>query len=96
MTQDPTPPRTLQCVLLHQELEGLAKPPFKGELGERVYAQVSKAAWQKWLDHSKMLINEFRLDLVSSHGQKVWMAECERFFFGEGSELPPDFRPTQE
>ena len=88
-------PKMVQCVLFHKELEGLAKPPFKGELGERLFANVSKAAWQNWLEHSKMLINEFRLDLVSEHGQKVWMQECERYFFGDGSALPPDFRPTE-
>ena len=88
-------PRMVQCVLFKKELEGLAKPPFRGELGERLYDNVSKAAWQNWLEHSKMLINEFRLDLVSEHGQKIWMKECERYFFGDGGELPPEFRPNE-
>jgi len=87
----------VQCVKFGKEAEGLDKPPFRGELGERVFESVSKEAWQMWLEHSKMLINEYRLDLTSEQGQKVWMSELENFFFGEGSQLPPDFvpRPTK-
>lgn len=83
----------VQCVRLGREAEGLDKPPFKGELGQRVYENVSKEAWRAWLEHSKMLINEFRLDLTSEQGQRIWMTECERYFFGEGSSKPPDYVP---
>lgn len=83
--------RTVQCIKLGAEAEGLDKPPFKGDLGKRVYDSVSKEAWGQWLEHSKMLINEYRLDLVSEHGQKVWMSELEKYFYGEGSSLPPEF-----
>jgi Fe-S cluster biosynthesis and repair protein YggX len=85
--------RTIQCVKLGREAEGLEKPPFKGELGQKVFDTISKDAWKMWLEHSKMLINEYRLDLTSEHGQKVWMTELERYFFGEGSQLPPEFKP---
>jgi Fe-S cluster biosynthesis and repair protein YggX len=85
--------RTVQCVKLGREAEGLEKPPFKGDLGQRVYDQVSKEAWRMWLEHSKMLINEYRLDLTSTQGQQIWMTECEKFFFGEGSSAPPEFVP---
>jgi Fe-S cluster biosynthesis and repair protein YggX len=81
----------VECIKLKQTLEGLDKPPFRGDLGQRVYDTVSKQAWRAWLDHSKMLINEYRLDLVSEHGQRVWMTELEKYFYGEGSELPPEF-----
>jgi Fe-S cluster biosynthesis and repair protein YggX len=84
-------PRMVQCVKLGREAEGLEKPPFRGELGEKVFATVSKDAWRTWLEHSKMLINEYRLDLVSEHGQRIWMSELEKYFFGGGSELPPEF-----
>jgi len=87
--------RTVHCIKLNVEAEGLDKPPFKGELGQRVYDNVSKQAWRMWLEHSKMLINEYRLDLVSEAGQRIWMTECEKFFFGEGSAAPPEFRPTE-
>lgn len=85
--------RMVHCVKLGQQAEGLKKPPFKGEFGQKVYESVSQAAWNQWLEHSKMLINEFRLDLTSTRGQQIWMTECERYFFGEGSHLPPDFVP---
>ncbi len=86
--------RTVQCVKLGIEAEGLDKPPFKGPLGERVFEQVSKEAWRSWLEHSKMLINEYRLDLVSEAGQKIWMAELEKFFWGEGSATPAEYKPV--
>ncbi len=85
--------RTVQCVKLGREAEGLEKPPFKGPLGEKVFETVSKDGWRQWLEHSKMIINEYRLDLTSEQGQTVWMTELERYFYGEGSELPPEFNP---
>jgi Fe-S cluster biosynthesis and repair protein YggX len=86
--------RTVQCVKLGIEAEGLEKPPFKGPLGQRVFEEVSKQAWRSWLEHSKMLINEYRLDLVSEAGQKVWMAELEKYFWGEGSAAPAEYKPV--
>jgi Fe-S cluster biosynthesis and repair protein YggX len=83
--------RMVQCVKLGREAEGLEKPPLKGDLGQRVYENVSKEGWRIWLEHSKMLINEYRLDLLSEQGQRVWMTELEKFFFGEGSQLPADY-----
>jgi Fe-S cluster biosynthesis and repair protein YggX len=86
----------VNCVKLGRELEGLEKPPFKGEMGRRLYDNVSAQAWKQWLEHSKMLINEFRLDVTSEHGQRIWMTECEKYFFGEGSSAPPDFVEKNE
>ena len=88
-------PRMIQCVKLGREAEGLDRPPLKGELGQRIFDNISKEAWKMWLEHSKMLINEYRLDLTSENGQKLWMDELEKFFFGEGSQLPPDFVPQR-
>lgn len=85
--------RTVQCVKLGREAEGLERPPFKGELGQKIFEHVSQQAWRGWLEHSKMLINEYRLDLTSEQGQRIWMNECEKFFFGEGSAAPPDYVP---
>ena len=85
--------RTVRCVKLGKELEGMDRPPFKGEFGQRLFETVSKEGWHVWLEHSKMLVNEYRLDLTSAQGQKVWFAECEKFFYGEGSEAPPEFVP---
>jgi Fe-S cluster biosynthesis and repair protein YggX len=83
--------RMVQCVKLGREAEGLEKQPIKGDLGKRVFDSVSKEAWKMWLEHSKMLINEYRLDLLSESGQRIWMTELEKYFFGEGAQLPPDF-----
>lgn len=83
--------RTVQCVKLGQELEGLDKPPLRSELGQKVYDSVSKQAWRQWLEHSKMLINEYRLDLGSEAHQRIWTTELEKYFFGEGSAAPPEF-----
>ena len=87
--------RLIPCVKFGKEKEGLEKPPLRGTIGQRVYEHVSKEAWSLWLEHSKMLINEYRLDISSESGQKVWMDELEKYFFGEGSQLPPDYMPKQ-
>ena len=85
----------VQCVKLGREAEGLEKPPIKGELGQRVFDNVSKDAWRMWLEHSKMMINEYRIDLMSEAGQRLWMAELEKYFFVEGAQLPPDYVPPK-
>lgn len=83
--------KMVQCVKLGREAEALDRPPLKGEIGQRILENVSKDGWKMWLEHSKMLINEYRLDLTSQQGQTVWYGEMEKFFFGEGSSAPPDF-----
>jgi Fe-S cluster biosynthesis and repair protein YggX len=88
--------QTVQCIKLNREAEGLEKAPFKGPLGERIVQNVSALAWRMWLEHSKMLINEYRLDLTSEMGQRLWMTECEKYFFGDGSAAPAEFVPEQE
>jgi Fe-S cluster biosynthesis and repair protein YggX len=87
--------RTVHCVKLGRDAEGLDKPPFKGDLGQRVFDSISREAWRQWIEHSKMLINEYRLDLTSENGQRLWITECEKYFFGENSAVPPDFKPTE-
>jgi Fe-S cluster biosynthesis and repair protein YggX len=86
----------VHCVKLKQELEGLEKPPFKGELGQRVFDNVSREAWRAWLEHSKMIVNEYRLDLVSPQGQRIWMDQLEKYFFGDGAAAPPDYKPPAD
>ena len=82
-------PHMVHCVKLGKELEGLDKPPFKGELGQRLYENVSKVAWRQWLEDSTRLINEYRLDLTSPIGQRIWMDQVEQYFFGEEASDPP-------
>lgn len=90
-------PRTVQCVLLKKEAEGMDYSPYPGELGQRIYDNVSKAAWQQWLGHQTMLINENRISPIEPKGRKFLVAEMEKFFFGSGSEKPEGFvAPEQE
>lgn len=88
--------RMVHCVKLGREAPGLEKPPIKGPMGQRVFENISAEAWRKWLEHSKMLINEYRLDLTSEQGQQIWFGELEKYFFGEGSATPPDFVASEK
>ncbi len=83
--------RTVNCVLLKAESEGLDYAPHPGELGVRVYENVSKVAWQKWLAHQTILINEYRLTPFEAKARKFLEGEMEKFFFGEGSDAPGGF-----
>ncbi|MES9828419.1 MAG: oxidative damage protection protein [Candidatus Thiodiazotropha sp.] len=85
--------RTVQCVRLKREAEGLDRPTYPGELGQRIFDNVSKEAWQEWLRHQTMLINENRLSPVDPKARQFLEQQMEQFFFGEGAELPPDYRP---
>ena len=84
--------RTVHCVLLGAEAEGLDRPPYPGALGQRIFEQVSKPAWQKWLGHQTMLINEYRLTPIEPKARQFLEQEMEKFFFGEGSDKPPDYK----
>lgn len=85
--------RTVQCVLLGEEAEGLDYVPYPGELGQRIFEHVSKQAWQQWIAHQTMLINENRLTPIEPAARKFLEKEMEKFFFGQGSAPPPDFVP---
>jgi len=83
----------VNCVKLKQEAEGLDRQPYPGDLGKRIYDNVSKQAWQDWLRHQTILINEYRLSPVDPKARTYLEQQMENFFFGEGAEAPPDFRP---
>ncbi len=85
--------RTVNCVLLKKEAEGLDWAPYPGELGQRIFDNVSKEAWQKWLAHQTILINEYRLVPIEPDARKFLETEMEKFFFGEGSAIPEEFVP---
>jgi hypothetical protein len=74
--------RTVQCIKLQHEAEGLDFPPYPGELGKRIYENVSKEAWQAWLKHQTMLVNENRLNLADVRARKYLATQMESFFFG--------------
>ena len=85
--------RMVNCVLLGEEAEGLDYAPYPGELGQRIFEQVSKQAWQQWVAHQTMLINENRLTPIEPSARKFLEGEMEKFFFGGGSERPEQFVP---
>ncbi len=91
-------PRMVNCVKLGRELPGVVYRPFDNALGKRIYESVSQEAWRMWIEHSKMLVNEYRIDLTSPQGQKMLLEQAEKFFFGEGSadtEKPADYVPPK-
>ena len=83
--------RTVQCIKTGQTGEGLKVAPYPGDLGKRIFENVSRQGWQLWLAHQTMLINEYRLTPIEPKDRKFLEAEMEKFFFGEGSEKPKDF-----
>ena len=87
--------RTVQCVILKREAEGLERLPYPGALGQRIFENVSKEAWGGWVRHQTMLINENRLTPVDPKARKFVEAEMEKFFFGPGSEKPADFKAPE-
>ena len=88
--------RTVYCVKLGKEAEGLDAPPFPSELGQRIYDNISKEAWQEWLSHQTMLVNEMRLNMMDPQAQQYLMQQMEDFFFGEGADTPEGYVPPEE
>ena len=85
--------RTVNYILLGEEAEGLDYSPYPGDLGQRIYDNVSKQAWQRWLGHQTMLINEYRLTPIEPEARSFLETEMEKFFFGEGSAAPKEYVP---
>ena len=88
--------RTVNCVVLGHEAEGLDRPPYPGELGQRIFEQVSKQAWQQWLGHQTMLINEYRLVVIEPQAREFLREQMEQFFFGSGAARPEGYVPPEE
>ena len=88
--------RKVFCVKFQREMAGLDEVPFEGHpLGQKIYENVSKEAWKMWIEHMKMLMNEYRLNLGQSEAQEFLLKQMEDYFFGEGAVLPPDFVPPR-
>ena len=88
--------RMVKCVKLNKEAEGLALAPLPGELGKRIYEQVSQEAWRGWLEHQKMLVNENRLSLADPAARKYLMGQTEQYFFGTGADAASGYVPPAE
>ncbi|MBU2855509.1 oxidative damage protection protein [Acidithiobacillus ferrooxidans] len=85
--------RMVQCVKLGHEAEGLDRPPYPGALGARIYQEVSKEAWQGWLKHQTMLINEYRLSPIDPKSRTFLEKQMEAYFFGDGAQSPEGYVP---
>ncbi|MBK7251280.1 MAG: oxidative damage protection protein [Gammaproteobacteria bacterium] len=83
--------RSVQCVVLKREAPGLDRPPYPGELGRRVFENVSKEGWARWVSHQTMLMNEYRLTPIDPKARKFLEGEMEKFFFGAGVDKPAGY-----
>jgi len=83
--------RVVNCIKLNREAEGLERQPYPGDLGKRVFDNVSKQAWQEWLKQQTMLLNEYRLSPVNPKDRKFLEEQMEKFFLGEGADTPAEF-----
>lgn len=87
--------RMIQCVKLGREAEGMDVPPLPGEVGRKVYENVSKEAWAGWIKHQTMLINENRLNLADSRARQYLMQQLQNYFFGAGADMPQGYVPPR-
>ena len=82
----------VHCQKLDIEADGLLEPPYPGDLGQRIYNHISQQAWNLWLAHQTMLINEYKLSLIDKKSRDFLLTEMEKFLFGGGSEKPPGYK----
>ena len=85
--------RMVNCIKLGREAEGLARPPFPGALGQRIFENVSKEAWDQWVRLQTMIINENRLNLVDARHRKYLAEQLEKHFFGDGADQVQGYVP---
>ena len=85
--------RYIECLKLKKKAEGLDRLPFSNELGQKIYDSISKEAWQLWVSHQTMIINENRLSSIDPKARQFLLAELEKFLFGEGSQKPEGYKP---
>ena len=88
--------RSVFCVKLQREASDLDFPPYPGELGKRLWESVSKEAWQEWIRHQTMLVNENRLNLADARARKYLATQMEKYFFGDGGDKPAGYVPPSE
>lgn len=88
--------RLVKCIKLGRESEGLDFPPVPGELGKRIFENVSKEAWNQWLQHQTILVNEYRLNLADIKARKYLITQMESYFFGEGADQPAGYIPPDK
>lgn len=82
------------CQKMKQELQGLDRAPYPGELGNKIFENISSQAWQMWVQHQTMLINEYRLNLMDPEAREFLSKEMQTFLFEGGGEKPKGYVPT--
>ena len=87
--------RMVKCIKLGQELPGLDSPPTPSELGKKVYENVSKQAWDEFVEYFKMVINEYRLDLTSPMSDQIFEQKMNEYFFSDNPQMPEGYVPPQ-
>ena len=87
--------RMVKCIKLGQELPGLDSPPTPSELGKKVYENVSKQAWDEFVEYFKMVINEYRLDLTSPMADQIFEQKMNEYFFSDNPQMPEGYVPPQ-
>ena len=88
--------REVYCVKHQKKAEGLNAPPYPGEFGQQIYDNVCKEAWAEWLEHQKMLMNEYRLNMADKRARQYLLEQTKRHFFGDGAETASGYVPTDE
>lgn len=88
--------RTVNCPIINEKAPALKNQTYPGELGKKIFDNISEKGWKKWLSHQTMLINENRLNLLDKEARKFLEQEMEKFFFGGGSEKPQGYKPSEE
>ncbi|WP_455209433.1 oxidative damage protection protein [Kaarinaea lacus] len=88
--------RMVQCAKLGKESEGLDRPPLPGELGQRIYESISKEAWQQWMRHQTILINENRLSVIDPKHRAFLEDQMQKFLFEDSADIPEAFVPPKD
>ncbi len=88
--------RMVNCIKLGREAEALELQPYPGELGKRIFENVSKQAWQQWLEHQKMLVNENRLSLADKKARDYLVQQMDSYFFGSGADTASGYTPPMQ
>lgn len=87
--------RRVHCIKLGREAEGLDFAPYPGELGKRIFENVSKEAWAQWLRQQTMLVNENRLNLADPKARKYLAEQMDKHFFGDGADTAAGYVPQK-
>ena len=88
--------RMVRCIKVGREAEGLDFLPYPGELGKRIFENVSKEAWKQWLEHQKTLLNENRLILADKKARDYLKLQMEKYFFGSGADVAGGYTPPSQ